>query len=198
MHWLTQGLRLVNFRWNQVSLWHHSILRETTHSSVLAWRIPGTGKPGGLPSMGLHRVGHDWGNLAAAAEKEKISLVCFLLLLKRDKNVWHLQAISSIWRPLAFLPVTLSLLCRSFPLSWLTPQGRGPCPQILCILFCLYHSPYLIPRRLICLSEVWDHLPVFWRCSVGTECGLPALFLCHLPRSSLIFFMTNFILYSRL
>ena len=42
-------------------------------------------------------------------EKEKILLVCFLLLLKRDKNVWHLQAISSIWRPLAFLPVTLSI-----------------------------------------------------------------------------------------
>ena len=30
-----------------------------THSSVLAWRIPGTGEPGGLPSMGSHRVGHD-------------------------------------------------------------------------------------------------------------------------------------------
>ena len=30
-----------------------------THSSVLAWRIPGTGQPGGLPSMGSHRVGHD-------------------------------------------------------------------------------------------------------------------------------------------
>ena len=30
-----------------------------THSSVIAWRIPGTGKPDGLPSMGLHRVGHD-------------------------------------------------------------------------------------------------------------------------------------------
>ena len=30
-----------------------------THSSVLAWRIPGTGKPGGLPCMGSHRVGHD-------------------------------------------------------------------------------------------------------------------------------------------
>ena len=38
-----------------------------THSSVLAWRIPGTGEPGGLPSMGLHRVGYDWSNLAAAA-----------------------------------------------------------------------------------------------------------------------------------
>ena len=40
---------------------HFSALEKvvTTHSNVLAWRIPGTGEPGGLPSMGLHRVGHD-------------------------------------------------------------------------------------------------------------------------------------------
>ena len=38
-----------------------------THSSVLTWRIPGTGEPGRLPSMGSHRVGHDWSKLAAAA-----------------------------------------------------------------------------------------------------------------------------------
>ena len=38
-----------------------------THSSVLAWRIPGMEEPGGLPSMGSHRVRHDWSNLAAAA-----------------------------------------------------------------------------------------------------------------------------------
>ena len=37
-----------------------------THSSVLAWRIPGIGELGGLPSVGLHRVGHDWSELAAA------------------------------------------------------------------------------------------------------------------------------------
>ena len=37
------------------------------HSSVLAWRVPGTGEPGGLPSMGSHRVGHDWSDSAAAA-----------------------------------------------------------------------------------------------------------------------------------
>ena len=37
------------------------------HSSVLAWRIPGTAEPGGLPSMGSHRVGHDWSDLAVAA-----------------------------------------------------------------------------------------------------------------------------------
>ena len=37
------------------------------HSSVLAWRIPGAEEPGGLPSMGSHRIGHDWSDLAAAA-----------------------------------------------------------------------------------------------------------------------------------
>ena len=40
-----------------------------THSSVLALRIPGTGEPGGLPSRGSHRVGHDWSDLAAAAHQ---------------------------------------------------------------------------------------------------------------------------------
>ena len=40
-----------------------------THSSVLAWRIPGTGERGGLPSMGSHRVGHDWSDLAARQRK---------------------------------------------------------------------------------------------------------------------------------
>ena len=43
------------------------LIWQPTHSSVLAWRIPGTEEPGGLPSMGSHRVGHDWGDLAAAA-----------------------------------------------------------------------------------------------------------------------------------
>ena len=38
----------------------HALKKEmAAHSSVLAWRIPGTGEPGGLPSMGSHRVGHD-------------------------------------------------------------------------------------------------------------------------------------------
>ena len=41
-----------------------------THSSVLAWRIPGTGEPGRLPSKGLHRVGHDWSDLAVAARSD--------------------------------------------------------------------------------------------------------------------------------
>ena len=46
----------------------HKLEKEmATYSSVLSWRIPGTVKPGGLLFMGLHRIGHDWSNLAAAA-----------------------------------------------------------------------------------------------------------------------------------
>ena len=47
----------------------HSHLEKemATHSSVLAWRIPGTGEPGGLPSMGSHGVRHDSSDLAAVA-----------------------------------------------------------------------------------------------------------------------------------
>ena len=52
----------------------HALEKEmATHSSVLAWRIPGTAEPGGLPSMGSYRVGHDWSDLAAAAIWHKAS-----------------------------------------------------------------------------------------------------------------------------
>ena len=57
--------RLSNFTF---TFHFHALEKEmATHSSVLAWRIPGMGAPGGLPSMGSHRVGHDWRDLAAAA-----------------------------------------------------------------------------------------------------------------------------------
>ena len=51
-----------------------------THSRVPAWRIPGMGEPGGLPSMGLHRVRHDWSDLAAAAaaELQRLGMSLFL------------------------------------------------------------------------------------------------------------------------
>ena len=58
----------------------HALEKEmATHSSVLAWRIPGTGEPGGLPSMRSHRVGHDWSDLAAAAAAGT-SLLCVVYL----------------------------------------------------------------------------------------------------------------------
>ena len=51
----------------------HALEKEmATHSSVLAWRIPGMAEPGGLLSMGSHRVGHDWSDLAAAGAAAEI------------------------------------------------------------------------------------------------------------------------------
>jgi len=54
----------------------HALEKEmATHSSVLAWRIPWTGEPGGLPSLGSHRVGHIWSDLAAAAADTDLNTV---------------------------------------------------------------------------------------------------------------------------
>ena len=54
----------------------HALEKEmATHSSVLAWRTPGTAEPGGLPSMGSHRVGHNWSDLAAAAAAAPIQTI---------------------------------------------------------------------------------------------------------------------------
>jgi len=50
------------------TFYFHALQKDmATHSSILAWRIPGTGEPGGLQSVGSHRVGHYWSDLAAAA-----------------------------------------------------------------------------------------------------------------------------------
>ena len=57
-----------------------------THSSILAWRIPGTEEPGGLLSMGLHRVRHDWSDLAAATTYMYITKRLFKLFKKIKKN----------------------------------------------------------------------------------------------------------------
>ena len=55
------------------TFYFHALEKEmVTHCSVLAWGIPGTGEPGGLPFMGSHRVGHDWSDLAAAAAAARL------------------------------------------------------------------------------------------------------------------------------
>ena len=66
VHGVTEGgTQLSNFTF---TLHFHSLEKEmATHSSVIAWRIPEMEEPGGLPSMGSHRVGHDCSDLAAVA-----------------------------------------------------------------------------------------------------------------------------------
>ena len=57
VHGVTEGRTLSDFTF---TFHFHGLEKEmANHSSVLAWRIPGTAEPGGLPSMGSHRVGHD-------------------------------------------------------------------------------------------------------------------------------------------
>ena len=65
-----------------------------THSSILAWRIPGTEEPGGLLSVGSHRVGHDCSDLAAAAA------ATFFCLGSCEKSQEEKIAVESIAQPI--------------------------------------------------------------------------------------------------
>ena len=115
-----------------------------THSSVLALRIPGTGEPGGLPSMGSHRVGHDWSDLAAAAAFFAILhsdayifpfLLCFSLLF--FSQLFYLTNIISIVLlvfagcedalRLSLLVIVLNMYGTSLVSQWerICPQSRS-------------------------------------------------------------------------
>ena len=69
-----------------------------THSSVLAWRIPGTGEPGRLLSMGSHRVRHNWSDLAAAADV----FLEFSCVFNDPVDVGHLISGSSAFSKIRF------------------------------------------------------------------------------------------------
>ena len=68
-----------------------------THSSVVAWRIPGTGEPGGLPSMGSHRVGHDWSDLAVASRFSEKAWDPTPVLLPGKSHGWRSLVGCSPW-----------------------------------------------------------------------------------------------------
>ena len=74
-----------------------------THSSTLAWRIPGTEEPGGLLSMGSHRVGHDWSDLAAATA----------YIIKAILKNWHQWCHYSIEEPRTSLIMLKIWTCSS-------------------------------------------------------------------------------------
>ena len=112
-----------------------------THSSVPAWRIPGTGEPGGLPSMGSHRVGHDWSDLAAAVSSSRFQDHASL-----QTSVGSVRMLSRIW----LIATWGTIVCRA-PLSmeffrqeyWsrlpFPPPGALPNPRINPRLLCLLH-----------------------------------------------------------
>ena len=83
-------LKAPSYPWlsNFTFTFHFHALEEemAPHSSVLAWRIPGTGEPGGLPSVGSHRVGHDWSDLAAAA-------ATLQMLVTAETGMWPAESL---------------------------------------------------------------------------------------------------------
>ena len=89
-----------------------------THSSVLAWRIPGVGEPGGQASMGSHRVGHDWSDLAVATGNQlrllpplQNWLIKFSLNTQSHYN--FIQGLGNI-----FSPTTLFFICNRKMSRW--------------------------------------------------------------------------------
>ena len=112
-----------------------------THSSVLAWRIPGTGEPGGLPSVGSHRVGHDWSDLAAAAviiETEDF-FICVSLFIQ----VVSFINIADLWMVQIWTACTGPLICRFFSTVNTAVQQKlqlvGPCSTEVLKIWRAYH-----------------------------------------------------------
>ena len=136
----------------------HAVEKEmATHSSVLAWRIPGTEEPGRRPSMGSHRVGHDWSDSAAAAA-ELVLTESVLQWLPLQLDGWQPCSQVTGW-PKPYLTDSYHLLSNS----------GGP---TACCCAVLRHSilpdslrPHgLQPTRLLCAwgfprQEHWSGLP---------------------------------------
>ena len=109
----------------------HALEEEmATHSSVLAWRLPGMAGPGGLPSMGSHRVGHDWSNLAAAA-------TWYVEITKEGYLKWEDSTEKGILRCPG--QGSLNHLCGTFLLGFLQPI----------VLLHLVLSLYLVYLRVL-------------------------------------------------
>ena len=137
-----------------------------THSSVLAWRIPGTGEPGGLPSTGLHRVGHDWNDsAAAAADSSRVHLHCGRTLYKEVSGPglpWSFASsvhAGTCWK--SIFPSVSLLIINPFPpgINWksLDPSGSGhqsllvifhfPCPVFKASSVCQYSQLLPCPSK---------------------------------------------------
>ena len=120
--------------WDFTFTFHfHALEKEmATHSSVLAWRIPGVGEPGGLPSLGSHRVRHDWSDLAAAvaaACKHRLTFQgCTHSHLKKkpcvfNLGLWQLADLQQWMTPLSVFQILCTgcqtLLDKLSKLCWL-------------------------------------------------------------------------------
>ena len=126
---------------------------KATHSSVLAWRIPGMGEPGGLPSLGSHRVRHNWHDLAAAAYVLYIIGTCLFVYIY-DESIKQPPSISREFPKVLFFKSSSFPLCLDMSVqckSWIIHGNRRS------VLVCIHLS----------LTFDFSHLcPIPWSCSL--------------------------------
>ena len=115
-----------------------------TYSSILAWRIPGTEEPGGLPSRGSHRVGHNWSNLAAAAVQFSCSVMSDSLwphACQRSLSITSSQSLLRLMSIELVMPSNHFILCHPLLLSSIFPSIRVFSNEsVLCIRWPKYWS----------------------------------------------------------
>ena len=141
-----------------------------THSSVLAWRIPVMGEPGGLPSMGSHRVRHDWSDLAAAAAATRglwdyLQFFSFFLLYSTLQKLFRPSYLPAHW-----FVLLLQIFCYWFPsrVFLISVNELFVCLYfnssrsllIDCCIFSILFSRLLIIFPIIILNTFSGSLPV--------------------------------------
>ena len=111
------------------TFYFHALEKEmATHSCVLAWRIPGMGEPGGLPSLGSHRARHDWSNLAAAVAGARLK-GCDLGRLSTDHSPysWAVSPFLKGYLSYVFLCLLQFSIERTIFLSFFLDYINSPC-----------------------------------------------------------------------
>ena len=162
----------------------------STHSSVLSWRIPGTGEPGGLPSTGLNRIGHDWCDLAAVSQEKPF----FYPHTHRSHNEmaddkveetfrffnYSLQISESYCHMSSILPLTVQLVISSFLPK---PQSLAITVSYLAILFWPYSAlsfyEYHILIKILIYLESRYHVSYFYALNLFSFINL--IFLVLVP-----------------
>ena len=152
-----------------------------THSSVLAWRIPGAGEPGGLPSMGSHRVGHDSSGLAAAAAAGRKRIVQFYCLSFPISSVTG--TVPHRRRKLAFLHQWVIWPIRNHASSTPTDRGLHGCTEA--VLAAPPSTPLLVSGLQVSDGRACTLNSRSSQNPYRTSCGLLELCSSHHSHSSL-------------
>ena len=162
----------------------HALEEEmATYSNVLAWRIPGTEEPGGLPSMGLHRVGHDWSDLAAAAAVDHNWLyVCLAESRTGNRNRTQAGIYLSQESLLQSRGQSLALKCQLRSKKIRAISVGAESPWIWSPRFQLCRNQYSVTTPWVELAEFpqWQGLPKETSHQVFIICSQFSKFRCSL------------------